>query len=271
MKKCIGCQRTLPLGNALGHWKDNLTFVSDCCISNGINLSSNRQHYPEKRKLIYCSRTVPEIEKALAELQRLMAYRSSHGIQEHFLGLGLSSRKNLCVHPQVSMEKRGDLVDAGCKSLTAPWVRSSKSVSGSTEDIEDGLCRYYETLEKADANATMPSGVYTLDDLRKFGKNKTYCPYYLARRMVIYESLTTQLPFANVVIYSYHYLLDPKVAEIVSKEMAQDCIVVFDEAHNIDNVCTESLSIDITRPMLDAGSRSIAALGRKIDESVVFY
>lgn len=28
-----------------------------------------------ERKLIYCSRTVPEIEKALAELQRLMEYR----------------------------------------------------------------------------------------------------------------------------------------------------------------------------------------------------
>ena len=33
------------------------------------------QFYPTKRKLIYCSRTVPEIEKALAELKRLMAYR----------------------------------------------------------------------------------------------------------------------------------------------------------------------------------------------------
>lgn len=34
----------------------------------------------------------------------------------------------------------------------------------------------------------------------------------------------------------------------------------------IDNVCTESLSIDIYRPMLDASSRSLQALGRKIDE-----
>lgn len=38
---------------------------------------------------------------------------------------------------------------------------------------------------------------------------------------------------ANVIIYSYHYLLDPKVAEMVSKELSKDAIVVFDEAHNI--------------------------------------
>ena len=43
----------------------------------------------------------------------------------------------------------------------------------------------------------------------------------------------TQMPFVDVIIYSFHYLLDPKVAEQVSKEMSKDAIVVFDEAHNI--------------------------------------
>jgi len=41
------------------------------------------------------------------------------------------------------------------------------------------------------------------------------------------------MPFCNVIIYSYHYLLDPKIAERVSRELSKDCIVVFDEAHNI--------------------------------------
>jgi DNA excision repair protein ERCC-2 len=41
------------------------------------------------------------------------------------------------------------------------------------------------------------------------------------------------MPFVDVVIYSFHYLLDPKVAEQVSKEITKDSIVVFDEAHNI--------------------------------------
>jgi Rad3-related DNA helicase len=41
------------------------------------------------------------------------------------------------------------------------------------------------------------------------------------------------MPFVDIIIYSFHYLLDPKVAEQVSKEMSKDAIVVFDEAHNI--------------------------------------
>jgi Rad3-related DNA helicase len=43
------------------------------------------------------------------------------------------------------------------------------------------------------------------------------------------------MPFVDVIIYSFHYLLDPKVADQVSKELAKDAIVVFDEAHNIGN------------------------------------
>lgn len=44
------------------------------------------------------------------------------------------------------------------------------------------------------------------------------------------------MPFVDVIIYSFHYLLDPKVADQVSKEMSKDAIVVFDEAHNIGSL-----------------------------------
>ena len=42
--------------------------------------------------------------------------------------------------------------------------------------------------------------------------------------------------YAYVVVYSYQYLLDPKVASIVSREMHKQCVVVFDEAHNMDGL-----------------------------------
>lgn len=52
-----------------------------------------------------------------------------------------------------------------------------------------------------------------------------------------------QMPFVDVIIYSFHYLLDPKVAEQVSKEMSKDSIVVFDEAHNIGSFFPSSSAI----------------------------
>lgn len=34
-------------------------------------------------------------------------------------------------------------------------------------------------------------------------------------------------------------MLDPKIATLISRELSEQSIVVFDEAHNIDNVCVE--------------------------------
>ena len=212
-----------------------------------------QQHYPEHRKLIYCSRTMSEIEKALAELEALMKYREKElGYKEDFRGLGLTSRKNLCLHPSVKREKSGAVVDARCRSLTAGFVKEKKERG---EDVD--LCVYHDNLDLLEPHNLVPPGVFTLDGLIKYGESHTQCPYFSARRM---------MPFCNVIIYSYHYLLDPKIAERVSKELSKDCIVVFDEAHNIDNVCIESLSIDLNEDSLRKATRGANNLERKIEE-----
>jgi DNA excision repair protein ERCC-2 len=212
-----------------------------------------QQHYPEKRKLIYCSRTMSEIEKALAELKNLMKYRTSElGYEEDFRGLGLTSRKNLCLHPSVKREKSGSVVDARCRSLTAGFVKEKKERG---EDVD--LCVYHDNLDLLEPHNLIPPGVFTFDGLLKYGEQHKQCPYFTARRMMSY---------CNVIIYSYHYLLDPKIADRVSKELSKDCIVVFDEAHNIDNVCIESLSIDITEDSLRKATKGVNNLDRKITE-----
>lgn len=51
--------------------------------------------------------------------------------------------------------------------------------------------------------------MYTLSDLRAFGKKKGWCPYFLARHM---------MSLANVVVFSYQYMIDPKVSQVSSHE-----------------------------------------------------
>jgi DNA excision repair protein ERCC-2 len=72
-----------------------------------------RQHPAAIAKLVYCSRTIPEIEKVLEEMRRLVDfYREEVGEELPFVGLALSSRKNLCLHPDVSRERDGKVVDS---------------------------------------------------------------------------------------------------------------------------------------------------------------
>ncbi|EJT46976.1 general RNA polymerase II transcription factor [Trichosporon asahii var. asahii CBS 2479] len=186
----------------------------------------------KKRKLIYCSRTVPEIEKALAELKRLMEYREDMGAKDTgFRGLGLTSRKNLCLNPE---EKKGKVVDSRCRDMTSSFAcEKGRADPGSVQ-----LCSWHEELNNYEPGHLIPEGVWTLDDVKKYGQEKGVCPYFTIRRM---------MPYVDVIIYSFHYLLDPKVAEQVSAELSKEAIVVFDEAHNI-------------------AARSVAKIGDKIDE-----
>jgi DNA excision repair protein ERCC-2 len=189
------------------------------------------------------------MEKTLAELRLLFSHLPD---TSHLLALGLSSRKNLCVHPQVSASAA---VDTGCRRLTASWVRE-KAAS------DTPLCDYFETFDTAahrgDLASYISPGVYTLADLRSLGCQRRICPYFLARHLVKH---------ANVVVYTYQYLLDPKVASIVSPEMMmhKECVVVFDEAHNIDNVCIEALSVTIRKQTLEGAQRNLQHISQEID------
>lgn len=211
--------------------------------------------YPEHRKIIYCSRTMSEIEKALIELHKLMEFRSKElGYVEDFRGLGLTSRKNLCLHPTVGKERKGIVVDEKCRRLTNGELK--QRVESGEADIED-LCSFHEKLYEKDPTNLIPPGVYSFEQLLKYCKDEGTCPYFTIRRM---------MPLCNIVIYSYHYLIDPKIAERVSKDLSGDSIVIFDEAHNIDNVCIESLSMDITDDLLKKATKGAVSLSEKVEE-----
>ena len=87
-----------------------------------------------------------EIEKALVELKELMRFRTERlGYEEEFRGLGLTSRKNLCLHPSVKREKSGNVVDARCRSLTAGFIKEKKEKG---EDVD--VCVYHDASAHPD-------------------------------------------------------------------------------------------------------------------------
>ena len=135
-------------------------------------------------------------------------------------------------------------MDARCYDLTAPFKRQQALTDSSIKG-----CDFFENLQKKlqsvstnllngsgeVSSSIIPNGVYTLDDIREYGEQQGLCPYFLSRQL---------LPSADILIYSYYYLLDPKISEIISKHLDNKAIVVFDEGHNIDNVALEVLSVE---------------------------
>lgn len=228
-------------------------------------ITSYQRAHPEAGKLVYCTRTVPEMTKvgcpcclgtserprghgkgdagcccltssapqAVEELKRVVQYRHDELVRDalkagadaasaettaaasDLLGLCLSSRRNMCIHPRVVDESDREKVDALCRNMTASWVRSRAE-----EDPTVRLCEFYENYDRMGTDADL-RGIFTLDDLKKAGEEKGWCPYFLARHT---------LSFANVVVYNYQYMLDPKIANLVSRELEDKSIVVFGES-----------------------------------------
>ena len=177
------------------------------------------------------------MQQCANELKRVMEYRNAYikengGIGKDVLAICLSSRRNMCCHPTVMAESERERVDALCRDMTASWVREKN------KDKKDTLCTFYENYEKrgSEASSCVPPGIYSISDIKDLGLKNGWCPYFMARQLI-----TT----ANVVIYNYQYMLDPKIAGLISKELEKESIVVFDEAHNIDSVCIEALSVNI--------------------------
>lgn len=235
---------------------------------------------PNTGKLVYCSRTVGEIEKVLDEAKVVMANieKEVPGVKRMLI-MGLSSRRNLCCHPRVREEKYARTVDAKCRNLTAPWTREA---AGATRTTTTGagrgrgggsgaavtttasvasaaveLCEYFEQFER-NGKETLFDGVYTLDDMRTLGERRGWCPYFLSRHL---------LAFADVIVYSYQYVIDPKISEAVSKEIKGSSILVFDEAHNIDNVCVDALSVTLDRRSIEASGRNLERLTTTLDRA----
>ena len=124
---------------------------------------------------------------------------------------------------------------------------------------------------------TLPDGITSADgvDIDAAVKYGGWCPYYTARRLVAH---------AKVVVLNYQYVLDPKVSAVaglggVGEKLAyasqqfgrklasgekEPSILVFDEAHNIDDICMEALSVNLDNDILKTAERNVEMMKSEI-------
>ena len=194
-------------------------------------------------KIVYCTRTLAETNKTLEELK----FFCNTFPEFRLLGIGLAGRKNLCVND----EALNNDVDLVCRKLINlercefynNLVDIEDTLGGSFKDkthISSGVDSSH--LRDIDNNPSNNSIIWTLDEIRAKGKEKKLCPYFLLRRLI---------KTCDILVYTYNYLVDPSIYDAVSKEIGKDAIIIFDEAHNIDNYCIEGMSVEIKRNTLD--------------------
>jgi DNA excision repair protein ERCC-2 len=129
-------------------------------------ITSYQLQYPKKvGKLIYCTRTVPEMSKCMEEIKKVIDYRISLIGEKkggNVLALCLSSRRNMCINSKVMEEGDREAVDSLCRNMTASWIRAKAYGTKKGEkieinkDIENAnyeLCEFYENYDREGGQA----------------------------------------------------------------------------------------------------------------------
>ncbi|CAN7938560.1 unnamed protein product [Ixodes hexagonus] len=164
--------------------------------------------------IYYGTRTHKQITQVVRELKKT-EYRNARMCI-------LSSRERTCIHPRISNSSNKN---EECKEL-----------------IDDGGCRFHTNLKRGQEYPTLYESMdvepYDLEDLVRIGSRA--CPYYWSLDMV---------SSSDIVFCPYNYLIDPVIRKCLSINL-DNAVMVLDEAHNIEDISREVMSISITQDQI---------------------
>ncbi|XP_025057485.1 regulator of telomere elongation helicase 1 isoform X1 [Alligator sinensis] len=167
-------------------------------------------YYTDVPKIIYASRTHSQLAQVISELKNTV-YRPKVCV--------LGSREQLCINPEVKKQESNHMQIYMCRM---------KVMSRS--------CHFYNNVEEKSTEMELTDSIMDIEDLVKKGNKHRACPYYLSR------SLKQQ---ADIIFMPYNYLLESKTRRSHNLDL-RGTVVILDEAHNVEKLCEESSSFDLT-------------------------
>lgn len=159
--------------------------------------------------IVYTSRTHSQLHNVVSELKKTnFRPRIVH----------VASRSLLCINEDVNKLDNNMLIRR-CHEL-----KKGKS------------CRYAldDHLEKYSSDVLKET--MSFEEYKKICSDKYVCPYYCS-----------QINFsrADIALAPYQYIADPRVRSFLPNSMLENCVLLFDEAHNLTDFLTESASEEL--------------------------
>ncbi|AEE30014.1 RAD3-like DNA-binding helicase protein [Arabidopsis thaliana] len=168
--------------------------------------------------IYYASRTHSQITQVIREYRKT-GYRVPMAV--------LASRKHYCTNRHVLGK---DNVDDECRLLL--------------KDKANIQCSEFKNVNKITSHPSLqPRGhneVHDIEDLVKVGKNVRGCPYFASWSMA--EN-------AQLVFCPYSYIVNPVIRAGVEVDL-KGAIIIFDEAHNMEDIAREAGSINLEEDTL---------------------
>lgn len=198
--------------------------VAEACNGFGKTVCALASLLSLDQRIVYVTRTHEQVRQVLLEIEYIN--RTMH---KRVSAVNLASRQHLCLNSTCQQLSSADAVDA-CRLLR-----------------EEDLCPYR-------SEAPIPRGVATvlsIAQLRQIGEARHICPYFLARAMA--EHVT-------VVVAPYQYVFNKRIRSLMNLDLQQK-VLVFDEAHNADQIGQDAMSDTLSERSLIEAQRELDLLG----------
>ncbi|XP_060205661.1 regulator of telomere elongation helicase 1 homolog isoform X2 [Lycium barbarum] len=214
---CLLCA-TLAWRKSLGGFSVRKSGIRDR-ITSSQQSESSQSESSTLPCIVYASRTHSQIRQVVKELKRTN-YRPKMVV--------LGSREQLCIHEEVSL-LRGKTQTNACHALCKKRKKR--------------YCAHFSRVaEFMKINPSLGEEPIDIEDLVNIGRSSGPCPYYLSREL----HKTVDILFAP-----YNYLIDRGYRKSLNIQWTNS-ILIFDEAHNLESLCADAASFDLSSGLLTA-------------------
>ncbi|XP_022666099.1 Fanconi anemia group J protein homolog isoform X3 [Varroa destructor] len=184
----------------------------------------NADQLPKVPKIFYGTRTHRQVSQVVAEFNR-----TDYGKMRMTI---LGSRDRMCINKKILRRGHGESGEVSVNEECRALMKLARQDQG---------CIFYSQLQK------VPRSVYPtlfgqglgdpwdIEDLKGVGQERTLCPYYWSVQLA---------ETADITFCPYNYILDPTVRKAVQINLSGN-IVILDEAHNIEDICRDSMELEL--------------------------
>lgn len=181
---------------------------------------------PRAPVIYFCSRTHSQLTQVVEELRNCpVSYLSACGAgsNESLKTCVLASKSKMCVNTKAN--RKPAEVDDKCATL-----------------LDEDKCTFFKKRKRTNDLRRVAPPVWDIEEITELGKKHRECAFFHSR---------DALENANIVFCPYNYMLDPSIRRSVSISL-KNAIVILDEAHNVEDTCRSSASLELTADLLGA-------------------
>ncbi|XP_020535309.1 regulator of telomere elongation helicase 1 homolog isoform X1 [Jatropha curcas] len=221
-----GTGKTLCLLCATLAWRKSCgPFSTGKIERNGLTAGSKSDEVPSASQggglptIVYTSRTHSQLRQVIQELKR-SSYRPKMVV--------LGSREQLCIHEEVSL-LRGKAQNNACHYVC--------------RKRENRKCTHFARVgDYVRQNPQIGDEPVDIEDLVNIGRRSGPCPYYISRELH---------KVVDILFAPYNYLIDRSYRRSLKIDW-NNSILIFDEAHNLESLCADAASFDLSAGLLTA-------------------